>query len=90
MIVKLLTEHRLEFLSLKGGCRGLSESTHVKMSHCLKSHIIKVVCLEESLNFTQTCPYQTWYWLEDKHDKAIEVLVLHEAVPTSNIIKVLA
>ena len=29
MIVKLLTEHDLEFLSLKGGCRGSSESTHV-------------------------------------------------------------
>ena len=28
MIVKLLTEHHLEFLSLKGGCRGSSESTH--------------------------------------------------------------
>ena len=27
MIVKLLTEHHLEFLSLKGGCRGSSEST---------------------------------------------------------------
>ena len=33
MIVKLLTEHHLEFLSLKGGCRGSSESTLVKMSH---------------------------------------------------------
>ena len=30
MIVKLLTEHHLEFLSLEGGCRGSSESTHVK------------------------------------------------------------
>ena len=30
MIVKLLTEHHLEFLSLKGGCRGSSKSTHVK------------------------------------------------------------
>ena len=38
MIVKLLTEHHLEFLSLKGGCRGSSESTHVKMSNCWKSH----------------------------------------------------
>ena len=37
MIVKLLPEHHLEFLSLKGGCRGLSESTHVKMPHCWKS-----------------------------------------------------
>ena len=34
MIVKLLTEYLLEFLSLKGGCRGSSESTHVKMSNC--------------------------------------------------------
>ena len=34
MIVKLLTEHNLEFLRLKGGCTGSSESTHVKMPHC--------------------------------------------------------
>ena len=34
MIVKLLAEHNLEFLSLKGGCRGLSESN---MSKC---HIV--------------------------------------------------
>ena len=38
MIVKLLTEHHLEFLSLKGGCRASSESTHVKIPHCWKSH----------------------------------------------------
>ena len=38
MIVKLLTAHHLEFLNLKGGCRGLSESTLVKMSNCWKSH----------------------------------------------------
>ena len=38
MIVKLLTEHHLEFLSLKGGCRGSSEFTHVKMPHSWKSH----------------------------------------------------
>ena len=34
MTVKLLTEHPLEFLSLKGGCTGSSESTLVKMPHC--------------------------------------------------------
>ena len=33
-----MTEHHLEFLSLTGGCRGSSESTHVKIPHCLKSH----------------------------------------------------
>ena len=38
MTFKLLTEHHLEFLSLKGGCKGSSESTLVKMSNCWKSH----------------------------------------------------
>ena len=38
MIVKLLTEYHLEFLSLKGGCRGSSVSTFVKMSNCWKAH----------------------------------------------------
>ena len=42
MIVKLLTEHNLEFLSLKGGCRASSESTLVKMSNCWKSHITTI------------------------------------------------
>ena len=40
MIVKLLTEHHLEFLSLKGGCKGSSECTHVKIPHCWKSHAL--------------------------------------------------
>ena len=39
MSVELLTEHHLVFLSLTEGCRGLSESTHLKMSHCRKSHV---------------------------------------------------
>ena len=38
MSVKLLTEHHFEFLSLKGGCIGSSESTLIKMSNCWKSH----------------------------------------------------
>ena len=38
MIVKQLTEHHLEFLSLEGGCTSSSESTLVKMSNCWKSH----------------------------------------------------
>ena len=40
MSVKLLIEHLLEFLSLKGDCTSSSESTLVKMSHCWKSHAI--------------------------------------------------
>ena len=37
---KLLTEHHLEFLSLKGGCTRSSEFTFVKMPHCCKSHAV--------------------------------------------------
>ena len=40
MIVKLLNELLLECLSLKGGCRGSSESTHFKMSHCWYSYAL--------------------------------------------------
>ena len=40
MIVKLLTEHHLEFLSLTGGFTGSSESTLIKMPHCWKSHVL--------------------------------------------------
>ena len=39
MSVKLLTERHLEFLSLKGGCTGASESTLDKRLHCWKSHV---------------------------------------------------
>ena len=39
MTVKLLTEHHLRFLSLKGGCTDSSESTLVKVPHCWKSHV---------------------------------------------------
>ena len=44
--VKLLTEHHLEFLSLKGICTGLSESTLVKMPHCWKSHVMAQITIK--------------------------------------------
>ena len=53
MIVKLLTEHHLEFLSLKGDCTGSSESTLVKISNCWKSHALAQL----GLNPYATLPY---------------------------------
>ena len=47
MIVKVLSEHHLEFLSLKGGCRGSSESTLVKMSNCWKSRALALIMFTE-------------------------------------------
>ena len=60
MIVKLLTEHHLEFLSLKGGCTGSSESAHVKMPHfgnlmhwITNNKEIRQCCVSSTVCFTQ-------------------------------------
>ena len=45
MSVKLLTEHHLEFLSVKGGNIGSLESTLVDMPLCLKSHAMAQICI---------------------------------------------
>ena len=50
MIVNLLPEHHLEFLSLKRGCTDSSESTHVKMPYCWISHALALVRLNEQLS----------------------------------------
>ena len=42
MTVKLLTEQHLEFLSLKGGRTGSSDSNHVKMPHGWKAHVTSI------------------------------------------------
>ena len=40
MTVMLLIKQNMEFLSLKGGCTGSSESIPFKMPHCWKSHVV--------------------------------------------------
>ena len=49
MIVKLLTERHLKFLSITGGCRGQSESTLVKMSNCWKSRALAHITFKDTL-----------------------------------------
>ena len=66
MSVKLLTGHRMEFVSLKGGCTGSSESKLVKMPHCVAAQFMIYwlranaydtlgihSCLKEKENFRQ-------------------------------------
>ena len=66
MIVKLLTEHHLECLSLNGGCTGSSESALVKCPHCRKSHhIIVFLSLKIAFVFTNSAdsgdmPHLIW------------------------------
>ena len=44
MSVKLLTEHHLKFLSLKGGYTGSSESTLVKY-HIVGNHMSRLIII---------------------------------------------
>ena len=53
MTVKLLAEHDLEFLSLKGGCTGSPESIHVKLPHCWKSHVMAQLFDKPSFTFSR-------------------------------------
>ena len=46
MSVKLLTEHPLGFLFLKGGCTGASKTALVKMPHCWKSHVVAYLSVQ--------------------------------------------
>ena len=58
---KLLTEHHLEFLRLKGGCTCSSESILVKMPHCWKSRrssICSQLASSGSLKRTGLCHVQ--------------------------------
>ena len=59
MSVKLLTEHHLEFLSLKGGCRGSSESTHVKKPYCWKLHDMAQLLFYFRVSFSCLTRYET-------------------------------
>ena len=63
MNVKLLTEHHLEFLSLKGGCTGSSEFTLVKMSHCWKSrHGSFVLVIFEHYTNSVCFSFSGWFF----------------------------
>ena len=55
MSLKLLTEHHLEFLSLKEGCTCLSESTLDKMPHCWKSHVMAHLTQRYIIKFYLGC-----------------------------------
>ena len=92
MIVKLLTEQHLVFLSLKGGCRGSSESTHVKMPHCWKFHALAYLslrflfCLFLSGSFTQVLLYKVQLmYLQDPTSPSRQVASRIRQIPKGTI-----
>ena len=87
MTLKLLTEHHLEFLSLKGDYKGSSESTLVITPHCWKSHAaaniscafsISPNCLAHFLLyiFTHTSTLMSWHTKQRFHTPCFKVKVL--------------
>ena len=62
MNIKLLTEHYLEFLSLKGGCTGSSESTLVEIQHSWKSRVSAHIS-EFNKTRTKTYPSLSFFFL---------------------------
>ena len=62
MIVELLTKQHLEFLSLTGGCTGSSDSAHVKMPYCSKSHVAARVFSERGQR-TSGCKLFLFAWI---------------------------
>ena len=69
MSVKLLTEHRLEFVSLKGGCTGSSESTLVKMRHCVAAQFM--------IYWLRTDAYDSYLGEKEKIQTSTTNLVFH-------------
>ena len=61
MNIKLLTEHHLEFLSLKGGCTGSSESTFVRMLHYWKSHVTAQMYTKNRFCLCHFSVSQSWH-----------------------------
>ena len=59
MNVQLVSEHHLEFLSLKEGCTEWSESTLVKMPHCWKSHVAAQFSILLLCSTNPACPSTT-------------------------------
>ena len=86
MIVKLLTEHHLEFLSLKGGCRGSSESTHR-----WKSHVTAQMCFSWKFflsfqAYVSIGRIQEFLWTEDLNMDNVK-FVKEAGTTTDNITK---
>ena len=72
MSVKLLTEHHLKFLSLKGGCTGLPESIHVKMPHWWKSRVAAQINWNIAFCIRHTALHIMCMWA--KHPKGDQIL----------------
>ena len=64
MSIKLLTEHHLEFLSSKDDCTCSSETIHVKIPHCWKSHLAAHISTHSCLNYEVHLLFEHGFYIE--------------------------
>ena len=67
-----MTETLLEFLNSKGGCTGMSESTHVKIPHCWKSHVTAQIPL--GVNGLRTLIFVCFHYFRFLEGNTVSVL----------------
>ena len=82
MTVKLLTEHHLELLSLKGICTGSSNSTLVKMPHCWKSHICFCFELLSTSERSIGIKLRLWKYLSLSLSDVVFIMLINVKMPT--------
>ena len=75
MSVKLLTEHRLEFVGLKADCTGSSESTLVVSVTCLATD----ACLTADPGVASSIPARYHTFVEIDHEIISTVILLPSA-----------
>ena len=80
MSVKLLPENHLEFLSLRGGFAGSSESTLVKIPH-VGNHVLRLIWLP-NLNVSTECG---WNFLYNQDSASILLLYCHFYAPKGTL-----
>ena len=77
MIVKLLTEHHLEFLSLKGGC-----SLHLTNYHIVGNHMSRLIY--GSFLWLKSCQWFRWRCLKQVDDGTQWTYNDHKSSPAYN------
>ena len=81
MSVKLQTEHYLEFLRLKEGCTGSSESIVGNHMSRLNYEIGYLLLISKCMpNYTKTCPFLHAHYTEIK-ETYFEIYTKHVSCP---------
>ena len=91
MSVKLLTEHHVEFLRLKGGCTGSSHYTLVKMPHSWKSHVMAQIyfikCGEKISIFFHECEMRFKMLILKGNSRRQNIIEYHPATKDISFLK---